>query len=201
MSRQYLFVRGDAVSHGSQDPGIGVAVCTGVVSHLASQIIVPFLALAMYRLLRPVNKEHAIMMAALASLCVPVSFMSEVNSLAALRLLGGSDQGVFTSAQLQFQAMLFLDMRNSGVLLGQVFWGLWLIILGSLVFRSGFLPRALGVAVMIGAAGYLVDSGMHLILPGRPTVSQFTALGELMLPIWLLAKGVTVQTRNDAELA
>ena len=67
------------------------------------------------------------MMAALALLCVPVSFMSEVNNLAALRLLGGSDQGVFTSAQLQFQAMLFMDMRNSGVLLGQVFWGLWLI--------------------------------------------------------------------------
>ena len=141
------------------------------------------------------------MMAALALLCVPVSFMSEVNNLAALRLLGGSDHGVFTSAQLQFQAMLFMDMRNSGVLLGQVFWGLWLIILGSLVFRSRFLPRALGVAVMIGAAGYLVDSGMHLILPGRPTVSQFTALGELMLPIWLLAKGVTVQSPHDATLA
>jgi Domain of unknown function (DUF4386) len=56
-------------------------------------------------------------------------------------------------------------MRQSGILLAQVFWGLWLLFVGSLVFRSGFLPRLLGVAVLIGAAGYLIDSGMHLMFP------------------------------------
>lgn len=46
---------------------------------------------------------------------------------------------------------------------------------------------------MIGAVGYLVDSGLHLMVPGRATISQFTALGELMLPAWLLVKGVSVE--------
>jgi Domain of unknown function (DUF4386) len=89
--------------------------------------------------------------------------------------------------------MLSLDMRQSGVLLAQMFWGLWLLFVGSLVFRSGFLPRWLGIAVVIGAAGYLVDSGMHLMVPGQATISQFTALGEVMLPAWLLVKGVSVE--------
>lgn len=73
----------------------------------------------------------------------------------ALRLLGGLDDGAFTSSQRHAQAMLFLEMHRSGILLAQIFWGLWLLFLGSLVFRSGFLPRLLGIAVLIGAAGWL----------------------------------------------
>jgi hypothetical protein len=165
-----LFVRGDAADTSRNIMASEWLFRSGTVSHLISQIIVPFLALAMYRLLKHVNKEHAAVMVVLALLCVPISFLTEVNHLAALRLLHGAGEGAFTTTQLQTEAMLFLDMRQSGVLLAQVFWGLWLLFVGSLVFRSGFLPRWLGVAVLIGAAGYLVDSGMHLMLPGRATV-------------------------------
>jgi Domain of unknown function (DUF4386) len=92
--------------------------------------------------------------------------------------------------------------RAPGVfVLAQVFWGLWLLLLGSLVFRSGFLPRLLGIAVLIGAAGYLFDSGTHLLFPGRATISQFTALGELLLPLGLLIKGVTVERWQQATVA
>jgi Domain of unknown function (DUF4386) len=188
-----LFVRGDAAATSRNIMASEWLFRSGTVSHLISQIIVPFLALAMYRLLKHVNKEHAAVMVVLALLCVPISFFTEVYHLAALRLLSGAGEGAFTTTQLQTEAMLFLDMRQSGVFLAQVFWGLWLLFVGSLVFRSGFLPRLLGVAALIGAAGYLVDSGMHLTFPGRATVSQFTALGELMLPVWLLVKGVSAE--------
>jgi Domain of unknown function (DUF4386) len=188
-----LFVRGDAAATSRNIVASEWLFRGGIVSHVLSQILVPLLALAMYRLLKHVNKEHAALMVVLALLCVPISFLAEVNSLAALRVLSSASDGAFTTTQLQTQAMLFLDMRQTGVLLAQVFWGLWLLLVGSLVFRSGFLPRLLGVAVLIGGAGYLVDSGMHLMFPGRATISQFTALGELMLPVWLLVKGVSVE--------
>lgn len=110
-----LFVRGDADATSRNIVASEFLFRSGIVSHLISQIIVPFLALAMYRLLKSVNKEHAAVMVVFALLCVPISFLAEVNNLAALRLLHGAGEGAFTSTQLQTQAMLLLDMRQSGV--------------------------------------------------------------------------------------
>ena len=140
-------------------------------------------------------------MVVLVLLGVPISFVTEVNNLAALRLLTTADDGVFTSTQLDAQALLFLEMHRSGIMLAQVFWGLWMLPLSSLVFSSGFLPRFLGMPVFIAAAGYLVDSGTYLLFPGRTTIAQFTALGELVLPLWLLSKGVAVERWHQVALS
>jgi hypothetical protein len=174
---------------------------SGTVSHLIGQVIFIFLVLALYRLLEPVNKDHAGLMVVLALLGVPIAFLNEVNHLAVLRLLSSADEGAFTSTQLHAQAMLFLDMRRSGILVAQVFWGLWLLPLGFLVFRSGFLPKLLGVLLVIGGAGYLIDSGTQLLRPGLATISQFTFIGELLLPLWLLIKGVNVERWQQVPLA
>ena len=95
--------------------------------------------------------------------------------------------------------MLFLESHRSGVLLAQVFWALWLVALGSLVLRSGFLPKLVGIGVLIAAAGYLFDSVAYVLFPGRATIGQFTAVGELLLPLWLLIKGVSVEPTNYIE--
>lgn len=98
--------------------------------------------------------------------------------------------------------MLFLGLRQSGILLTQVFWGLWLLPLGLLVFRSGFLPKLLGILLVIGCAGYVIDSGTHLLFPDfAATISQFTFIGELLLPLWLLIKGVNVERWQQVTLA
>jgi hypothetical protein len=68
-----------------------------------------------------------------------------------------------------------------------------LLPLGCLVFRSGFLPRVLAIPVVIAGAGYLFDSSTQLLFPGIATISQFTSVGELPLPLWLLFKGVAVE--------
>lgn len=120
---------------------------SGTVSHPIGQIIFNFLVLALYRIFKPVNKDRAVLMVVLALLGVPIAFLNEVNHLAVLRLLSSADDGAFTSAQLHAQAMLFLDMRGSGIFVAQVFWGLWLLPLGFLVFRSGYLPKLLGIPV------------------------------------------------------
>jgi hypothetical protein len=69
-------------------------------------------------------------------------------------------------------------MRRKGVLIAQVFWGLWMLPMATLVFRSRFLPKSLSVPVLIVAAGYLFDSVAHLLLPGRATISQFLLWGS-----------------------
>ncbi|HET9261515.1 MAG TPA: DUF4386 domain-containing protein [Vicinamibacterales bacterium] len=181
---------------------------SGTVSHLIGQIIFIFQVLALYRLLQPVNKNHAVLMVILVLVGIPIAFLNEVNHLAALRLLSGTDDGAFTSTQRYAQAMLFLDMREYGIGVAHVFWGLWLLPLGFLVFRSVFLPRLLGILLMIGGAAHVIDAGTQLLFPGVPTVSQFTfafailaAIGELLFALWLLIKGVNVKRWQQITLA
>lgn len=181
---------------------------SGTVSHLIGQIIFIFQVLALYRLLQPVNKNHAVLMVILVPVGIPIAFLNEVNHLAALRLLSGTDDGAFTSTQRYAQAMLFLDMREYGIGVAHVFWGLWLLPLGFLVFRSVFLPRLLGILLMIGGAAHVIDAGTQLLFPGVPTVSQATfafailaAIGELLFALWLLIKGVNVKRWQQITLA
>lgn len=188
-----LLVRGDAAATARNIAASESLFRIATVSHLVSQIIVVFLVLALYRLLEPVNRDHAVLMAVLALLGIPIAFLNEVHNLAALRVLGNADNGAFTPTQLHAQAKLFLDMGRSGILVAQVFWGLWMLPLGLLVFRSGFLPKVLGIAVVIAGAGYLIDSSTQLLFPGVPTISQFTFIAELLLPSWLLIKGASVE--------
>jgi hypothetical protein len=168
---------------------------SGTVSHLVGQIIFVFLVLALAQLLKPVNKGQAVLMVALALIAVPIAFVNEVNHLAVLRLLSGADYlKPLTPDQLQAQAMLFLDLRRSGLLIAQVLWGLWLLPLGYLVFKSGFLPRLLGILLIIACGGYLVDAVVQILFPSiEATISQFTFVGELLLPLWLLFRGVNVE--------
>jgi len=197
-----LVVPGDAATTSRNIMASEWLFRSGTVSHLVGQVIFIFLMLALYRLLKPVNKGHAVLMVALALLGVPMAFLNEVNHLAVLALLSNTDSGGFTSDQLHAQAMLFLDLRRSGILLTQVFWGLWLLPLGLLVFRSGFLPKLLGILLVVGCAGYVIDSGTQLLFPGfDATISQFTFIGELLLPLWLLSKGVNVERWQQVTLA
>jgi hypothetical protein len=173
---------------------------SAIVSNLIAMILFILLVLVLYRLLTHVNEDQAALMVALVLVSIPLAFLNEVNHLATLRVLSSAHDGAFTSTQLQAQAMLFLHMHDSGLLLAQVFWGLWLLPLGLLVFRSGFLPRLLGILLIIGGAGYVIDSGTQLLFSGLPTISQFTFWGELLFALWLLIKGVNVERWQQVAL-
>jgi len=196
-----LFVRGDGATTTRNIMASEWLFRSGTISHLIGQIVFIFLVLAFYRLLNPVNKAQAVLMVVLALLAVPIAFLNEVNHLAILRLLSGADAGAVNSAQLQAQVMLFLDMRQDGILVAQVFWGLWLLPLGSLVFRSGFLPKLLGVLLVSAGVGYVIDCGTQILSPGLATISHFTFIGELLFPLWLLLKGVNVERWQQVALA
>jgi hypothetical protein len=193
--RSHVFVPGNAAATAKNIVASEGLFRSGVVSWLIGQTVFILLLLALYKLLKPVNTNHALLMVIFALVGVPIAFINELNQLAALLLLSGAGYlTVFEADQLHAQAMLFLDLHQHGISIAQVFWGLWLLPLGNLVFRSGFLPRILGVLLMIGGFGYLIDSVTFVLFPNfDATISQFTFIGELLLPLWLLIKGVNVE--------
>jgi len=103
-----LLVPGDAAATARNITASEWLFRSGTVSHLISQIIFIFLALALYRILKPVNKGHAVLMVVLVLLGIPIAFLNELNHPAALRLLSSAHEAVFTSTQLHAQMMLFL---------------------------------------------------------------------------------------------
>lgn len=99
-------------------------------------------------------------------------------------------------------ALFFLELHEKGVLIAGIFWGLWLFPMGYLVFKSGFLPRILGILLMIGCFGYLVDSFAAFLFPDAGiTIAQFTFIGEVTLPLWLVTRGVNVAQWRERALA
>ena len=153
-----------------------------------------FATLALYRLFQGVNKRNASLMVTLFAISVPISCVNVLNEIAALILLRGADfLSVFTRPQLDALAFVFLRLHGYGFLVAGIFWGLWLLPFGLLVYRSGFLPRTLGVLVMINCFAYVIPSFTAMLLPQYRSVATRIALpflfGEAAIVLCLLIKG------------
>jgi hypothetical protein len=125
---------------------------------------------------------------------VPITMLNELNQFAALLLLSGDGYlTVFDADQLYAQVMFVLNLHEHGIHISGIFWGLWLFPMGYLVFKSGFLPRVLGILLIIGCFGYIWDSIRFFFFPDIKPIVLYTFWGELLLPLWLLIKGVNVE--------
>jgi Domain of unknown function (DUF4386) len=166
----------------------------GIVSALLVQVVNIFVVLALYQLLKPVNKNMAVLMVIFLLLGVPIAMLNELNQFAVLLLASGADYlRVFSAAQVHALVLLFLNLHAYGINIAGIFWGLWLFPMGYLVFKSGFLPRFLGILLMIGCVGYLLQSFAAFLLPNlEVNIALFTFWGEVLFPLWLLIKGVNV---------
>ena len=178
----------------------------GIASTLLSQTVGIFWALVLYQLLKPVNKNMAVLMVIFNLLIVPIAMLNELNQFAILFLSSGADYlRVFTPGQLHALMSLFLNLHDNGIKIAGIFWGLWLFPYGFLVFRSGFLPRFIGVLLMIGCFGYLIQSFAGFLSPNlvvyTALLSVITSSGELLVPVWLLIMGVNVEQWKKRALA
>ena len=129
-----------------------------------------------------------------ALVSVPIVFVNVLNEIAALVLARGADfLSVFSKPQLDSLAYLFLRLHGRGIIVASIFWGLWLFPFGLLVIRSGFIPRAFGVLLMIAGVAYLASAFAILVLPRyAPLVSQVALpieAAELPIVFWLLIWG------------
>jgi hypothetical protein len=177
----------------------------GVASGLICQVVFVFLVLALYRLFKGVNHIHASLMVALVVAAVPVAFLNMLNQLAALHVLSGADYlQVFEADQLNALVMLFLDLHSQGLLIVEIFWGLWLLPLGLLVLKARFMPGFIGVLLIVGFVGYSIDFLTRLLLPSYTAIvspiAGISKFGEVTMILWLLIKGIKDPTsRSPAE--
>ncbi len=174
----------------------------GIAADLVGQVLFIFVALALYDLLKGVNPRHALSMLTLILVAIPIAFLNEVNSVAALTLVRGGDfLSPFDKPQRDALAALFLHLRGGGFEVAGIFWGLWLFPLGWLVYSSGFIPRILGVLLMIGCFAYLANSFTSLTLPRyEEVVSRWISplqLVEVVFMLWLLIKGAKPKPLPD----
>jgi hypothetical protein len=194
-----LFVRGNATATSNNIAAHELLFRLGIVSDLLTGTIAIFLVLALYRLFRGVDQNHATLMVILGGLMVaPIYFLNALNDVAALLLVRGADfLSAFGKPQRDALAMLFLRLHQHGVVANEIFWGLWLFPLAVLVLRSGFLPRFLGVWLIINGFAYLTISFTGLLLPQYEDVVSRVAfpalLGEMAVLLWLLIKGARVR--------
>ncbi|MGH9364004.1 MAG: DUF4386 domain-containing protein [Thermoanaerobaculia bacterium] len=193
-----LIVSGDATATAINILGHEMLFRTGIVAVVVSSVFFLLLVMALYRLLSGVNKTHAALMVILVVVSVAIAFLNEVNNIAALTLFRGADfLSVFDKPQRDALAMLFLGLHSQGNFVNEIFWGLWLLPFGLLVMRSGFLPRILGILLIVNGFAYVAASLTWLLLPAYGAVvfnSMMPALlGELWIRAWLLIKGVKVQ--------
>jgi hypothetical protein len=199
-----LIVQGNATATANNIAAHETLFRLGIAADLVGQAIFIFVALVLYDLLRAVNQRHALSMLILILAAVPIAFLNEVNSIAALILVRGADfLSVFDEPQRDALARLFLDLRSTGFDVAGIFWGLWLFPLGMLVCRSGFIPRFLGVLLMIGTFAYLANSFTSLVLPTYAgAVSRWmnpVQAVEVVFMLWLLIIGARPNRASPAS--
>jgi len=188
-----FIVRGDAAATANNVIASESLFRFGIVGNLFTFIANIFLALALYQLLKVVNKNMASLMVILFLVGVPIAMLNELSQLAILQLLGGADYlKAYPTDQLQALAYLLLRLHDQGLLIAHIFFGLWLLPMGYLVFKSGFIPRIVGVLLVIAGVGYVVQS-FAAFLGYNVNIILFTGLGELVFLLWLLIKGVNIE--------
>jgi hypothetical protein len=196
----HFIVSGDAAATASKILASEFVFRLGIVSEIVGFTGFIFVVRALHRLLVGVNKSHASLMVTLMLVSIPISLLNVLNEFAALALVRGTDfLSVFDRPQRDALAMLFLDLHFQGFMVAQVFWGLWLIPFGLLVFQSGFLPRILGVLLIIACFGYLANSlDAFGLLPQviSRVIGQLT-ICELPIIFWLLIRGAKDQSVGD----
>jgi hypothetical protein len=202
--RSKLIVFGDAAATARNIMASEWQFRIGITGDLVSAVFFLLAAWALYVLLKPVNKDLALLFVLLNLGGVAVYSINLLNQFAAVLLLSGADyMKVFQADQLQALAMFFLNLHKNGYWISQIFFGAWLFPLGYLVFKSGFLPRILGIVMMIHCVGWLMTFLQFFLFPGFEVITYLTYplgfISEFGLTLWLLIKGVKDQEPTPAD--
>jgi Domain of unknown function (DUF4386) len=199
--RSGVIVAGDAAATAGNIAASEFLFRAAIVSNLFSQVFFLFFGLTVYRLFREVNKTLATVFLTSAMMTVAIGVVNALNNFGALLVLSGADYlKAFTPEQLNAMAMIFLRLNNSiGQGLLEIFWTPLYFSFGLLIIKSRFMPKVLGILLMIMSAGYAVNILTKFLIP-QFYPATFTrlamllgALGGIPTILWLLIKGVSEQ--------
>jgi hypothetical protein len=195
-TRTSFIVFGDAVKTAGNILAAQQTFRVSFVSDILAGVLFLLAAWALYVLLKPVNENVALLFLLLNLGGVAIQCLNMLNLFSAGLLLNGAGYlNVFPADQLQALAMLFLNLYKNGFMIAQFFFAVWLFPLGYLVFKSGYLPRALGILLMVESFAWLIYPFQFFLFPAFTAIANLSfavgLIGELSLTLWLLIKGVS----------
>jgi hypothetical protein len=190
-----LVVAGDAAATTAHIRASETLFRVGVFADLLSATFFLLTAMALYVLLRNVNRLAAAAMVTLVAVSVAIQALNLVSETAALAI--ATDPGyarALGAGGSEALTLLFANLQHDGFLISQMFFALWLLPLGYLVVKSGAFPKTLGYLLALACAGYLVDLSAYFLMPSMenlvlPFSAAAGAIGELAFIAWLLVKG------------
>lgn len=197
-----IYVPGDSLATASTVLANSDLVRFGVIADLLQATVFVFLAMTLYLLLMHMNKSTAGAMVILVAIATTIMCFNNVFQFAALLVATDvSYVAAFGAEGSRALVLLLLDMHHYGFLIAQIFFGLWLVPLGYLAFKSGMFPKTLGVVLIVAGASYLVDllaaflvpdlaGSIHGVLAIPPTIAEVWMLG------YLLVKGVKIPPQD-----
>jgi len=194
IGRSGIIVYGDAARTTGKIMASAWQFRIGFMLDLFAAVLFLLTAWALYMLLRPVNKNLALLFLLLNLGGVAIQCVSDLFLPASQWLLSSADYAqAFKSDQLQVLAMSFLHLNKMGFMIAQIFYGAWLFPLGYLVYKSGFLPRILGIVLMIHCAFWLMTSLQFFLFPDFHAITYVSYplgfIAEFGLTLWLLVMG------------
>jgi hypothetical protein len=206
IGRSKLIVYGDAAATARNIIASEGQFRLGSMGDLVAAVLFLSTAWALYVLLRPVNRDLALLFLLLNLGGVAVQCTSDFFLFASQLLLSNADYlKAIQADQLQALAMLALYVYKNGFMIAQLFYGAWLFPLGYLVFKSGFLPRILGIVLMIHCCSWLTTAFQYFLFPGFTVIAYVSyplgLVAEFGLTLWLLIKGVNVDQWKKRALA
>ncbi len=197
---QYI-VSGDPASTVNNIMGSKFLFRSGIAVGVLSNIFFLILPFVLFNLFKEVNRNVAVLMVILSAVSVPFSLFNMVDKVNVLTLLSGAQYlDALSMEQIQVQAILLLKSYGNGVQLIQIFWGLWLFPFGYLAFKSGYIPKVLGISLMLGCIGYLIKFFGFILYPSIDLPSFIgwpSSFGEIGTCLWLLIMGIKDKTVRE----
>lgn len=202
--RDKIIVLGDAAATANAIASNVFLFRLGFVSDLAMMISYLLTPLVFYKLFSTVNKNLSILTVIFGLMGTAIGMLNLLNEFAALHVLSGIESlNAFDTRQLQAQAMLFLDLYDHGYMIAHIFFALWVLPLGVLVYRSGFLPRIFGILFVAETITSLLSIVIHFLYPNGGLETNLMWLGafaEFSFTFWLLTRGINESKVSAAKL-
>ena len=188
---------GDAAATADNIRASATLFRVALVADLLSWVGFLLMAFALYHLLKHVDQVAAFAMVILVAVMVTVGYLNGLNQYSALTLATSAKYAAgFGQAQSSELVLLFTNIQSNGFDIQELFWGLWLFPLGYLVIKSAYVPKVLGVLLIIAGLGWTAEFFAILLAPDLPGFASILGLGELVFAAWLVVKGVSVPARR-----
>jgi hypothetical protein len=172
----------------------------GIAGSLITQLFFIWVVLVLYRFFKSVDQKQALLMVIFALIAVPIAMFNVINQIAALTLSKSPAYlSSFDPTQIQALVMFFLNLNEQGIIIASIFWGLWLFPLGFLTYKSGYFPKFIGIALIIGGLGYLLGSFSHFLFSDLEillTIFDILTLGEMVFILWLIFFGAKLKNKS-----